>query len=228
MARAFYLSGMGFLFCALVLSFLSSISLPYLPALDFTRVTFTGVFFPGSAADELSQLRVSTLDFFCYFLFTLPSHLAVGGFCEYDGNNHRHCFHTGHGYPIEIETPEEQTVIIGASWTRGLAIHPVATGVVAIAFGFAASKSDKGPLLIAFAIDIALFAFVHHEIGKLKNVDAAVHAGSAFWMTLVSLILVLLAGCTVCFGRRKEAGSDAYPMFTKTASGGGFLSRFRR
>ncbi|KAF7353579.1 hypothetical protein MSAN_01548200 [Mycena sanguinolenta] len=224
MARAFYLSGMGFLFCALVLSFLSSISLPYLPALDFTRVTFTGVFFPGSAADELSQLR-----------------WGIWGFCEYDGNNHRHCFHTGHGYPIEIETPEEQTVIIGASWTRGLAIHPVATGVVAIAFGFAASKSDKGPviasltsfvaaamLLIAFAIDIALFAFVHHEIGKLKNVDAAVHAGSAFWMTLVSLILVLLAGCTVCFGRRKEAGSDAYPMFTKTASGGGFLSRFRR
>ncbi|KAJ7635495.1 hypothetical protein DFH06DRAFT_1220723 [Mycena polygramma] len=82
-------------------------------------------------------------------------------------------------------------------------------------------------LLIAFAIDIALFAFVHHEIGKLDNVDANVNAGSAFWMTLVSLIFVLLAGCTVCFGRRKESGNDAYPMFTKS-SGGGFLSRFRK
>jgi hypothetical protein len=46
-------------------------------------------------------------------------------------------------------------------------------------------------------------------------------------MTFVSLILVLLAGCTVCFGRRKEGGSDSYPMFTNT-SGGGFMSRFRK
>ncbi|KAJ6465012.1 pali-domain-containing protein [Mycena sanguinolenta] len=225
MARAFYLSGMAFLFCALVLSFLSSISLPYLPALDFTRVKFAGTFFSGSSADkQLSQVR-----------------WGIWGPCQYDGNNHRECFHTGHAYSYPIETPEGQLIVIGASWTRGLAIHPVATGVVAIAFGFAVSKSDNGPviaslasfvaaaiLLIAFAIDIALFAFVHHEVGKLKNVDAAVHAGSAFWMTLVSFILVLLAGCTVCFGRRKERGDDAYPMFTKTAGSGGILSRFRR
>jgi hypothetical protein len=47
-------------------------------------------------------------------------------------------------------------------------------------------------------------------------------------MTFVSLILVLLAGCTVCFGRRKESGGDAYPMFSKSSTGGGFLSRFRK
>jgi Na+-translocating ferredoxin:NAD+ oxidoreductase RnfD subunit len=99
-------------------------------------------------------------------------------------------------------------------------------------------------LLIAFAIDIALYVFVHHEIGKLKDVDANVNAGSgtsiaillssvvltyreAFWMTFVSLIFVLLAGCTVCFGRLKEGDSDSYPMFTQS-SGGGFLSRFRK
>ncbi|KAJ6482270.1 hypothetical protein C8R47DRAFT_1018045 [Mycena vitilis] len=221
MARAFYLSGMAFLFCALVLSFLSSISLPYLPALDFTRVKFAKGFFSGS--DTLQEVR-----------------WGIWGPCVYDGNDHRTCVHTGHGYTIPIRTIDGQEVEIGASWTRGLAIHPVATAVVAIAFGFAASKMEHGPLiasltsflaatilLIAFAIDIALFAFVHHEIGKLDNVDANVNAGSAFWMTLVSLILVLLAGCTVCFGRRKESGNDAYPMFTKS-SGGGFLSRFRK
>ncbi|KAJ7246791.1 hypothetical protein B0H12DRAFT_1125826 [Mycena haematopus] len=225
MARAFYLSGMVFLFLALVLSFLSSISLPYLPALDFARVKFaTGFFSGGSASDELSQVR-----------------WGIWGPCQYDGNGHRHCFHTGHAYAYPIRTLEGQEIVIGASWTRGLAIHPVATGVIAIAFGFAASKLDNGPLiatltsffaalmlLIAFAIDIALYVFVHHEVGKLKNVDANVNAGSAFWMTLVSLILVLLAGCTVCFGRRKESGGDAYPMFTKTSGSGGFLSRFRR
>ncbi|KAJ7663379.1 hypothetical protein DFH06DRAFT_1128697 [Mycena polygramma] len=221
MARAFYLSGMAFLFCALVLSFLSSISLPYLPALDFTRVKFAKGFFSGS--NTLQEVR-----------------WGIWGPCVYDGNDHRTCVHTGHGYTIPIRTLDGQEVDIGASWTRGLAIHPVATAVVAIAFGFAASKMEHGPLiasltsflaatilLIAFAIDIALFAFVHHEIGKLDNVDANVNAGSAFWMTLVSLILVLLAGCTVCFGRRKESGNDAYPMFTKS-SGGGFLSRFRK
>jgi uncharacterized membrane protein len=82
-------------------------------------------------------------------------------------------------------------------------------------------------LLIAFAIDIALYAFVHHEIGKLSNVRGHTTTSSAFWMTFVSLILVLLAGCTVCFGRRKESGAGSYPMMTKT-SGGGFLSRFRK
>jgi hypothetical protein len=62
MARAFYLSGMAFLFFALVLSFLSSISLPYLPALDFARVKFKSGFFSGSA-ETLSQVRVCILAF---------------------------------------------------------------------------------------------------------------------------------------------------------------------
>ncbi|KAF7346904.1 hypothetical protein MVEN_01442700 [Mycena venus] len=245
MARTFYFVGMGLLFVALVLNFFSSISLPYLPALDFARVKFNGGGISGLGSLELSQVR-----------------WGIWGPCVYDGNNKRTCFHTGHGYaiPVEtlnIETGATQEVIIGASWTRGLAIHPVATAAVAVAFGFAASKLEHGPLiasltsffaalmvlhvclvvlydltrvsqlLIAFAIDIALYVFVHHEIGKLKDVDANVNAGSAFWMTFVSLIFVLLAGCTVCFGRRKEGGSDSYPMFTQS-SGGGFLSRFRK
>ncbi|KAJ7336125.1 pali-domain-containing protein [Mycena albidolilacea] len=228
MARTFYFVGMGLLFVALVLSFLSSISLPYLPALDFARVKFSGDGISGLGSLELTQVR-----------------WGIWGPCIYDGNDKRTCFHTGHGYavPVEtlnIETGATQEVIIGASWTRGLAIHPVATAAVAVAFGFAASKLEHGPLiasltsffaalmlLIAFAIDIALYVFVHHEIGKLKGVDANVNAGSAFWMTFVSLIFVLLAGCTVCFGRRKEGGSDSYPMFTQS-SGGGFLSRFRK
>ncbi|KAJ6598522.1 hypothetical protein B0H10DRAFT_1888166 [Mycena sp. CBHHK59/15] len=221
-ARTFYVSGMVFLFCALVLSFLASISLPYLPALDYVRVNFGKGLFTG--ANVMSELR-----------------FGIWGPCVYDGNGHRTCVHTGHGYSVPIENIERtDQIVIGASWTRGLAIHPVATGIIAIAFGFAVSRHEHSPLiaslmsffaalmlLIAFAIDIALYAFVHHEIGKLSNVRGNVNAGSAFWMTFVSLILVLLAGCTVCFGRRKESGGGgAYPMMTKTS--GGFMSRFRR
>jgi hypothetical protein len=33
-------------------------------------------------------------------------------------------------------------------------------------------------LLIAFAVDIALYAFVHHEVGKLENVRADVNTGA--------------------------------------------------
>ncbi|KAJ7167904.1 hypothetical protein C8R46DRAFT_258490 [Mycena filopes] len=225
MSRAFYLSGTAFLFVALVLSFLASISLPYLPALDFVRVRFSGDSLLSGAA-ILREVR-----------------WGIWGPCIYDGNDHRTCAHTGHAYSITIldAIGHNDRVTIGASWTRGLAIHPVATGVIAIAFGFAASKLQHGPLiasltsffaalmlLIAFAIDIALYVFVHHEIGKLDDVKGNVDAGAAFWMTLVSLVFVLLAGCTVCFGRRKESGGDAYPMFTKSAGGGGFLSRFRK
>ncbi|KAJ7739174.1 hypothetical protein B0H16DRAFT_1465432 [Mycena metata] len=226
MSRAFYLSGMVFLLLAVILSFLASISLPYLTALDVVRVKFNGNSLFRTGADELREVR-----------------WGIWGPCRYDGNLKRTCFHTGHGYAVgPITTDEGESVTIGAAWTRGLAIHPVATGVVAIAAGLAASKWEHGPiaasltsflaaliLLIAFAIDLALFVFVHHEIGRLDDVQANVHAGAAFWMNLVALILVLLAACTVCFGRRKESGNDAYPMFSKTSgSGGGFLSRFRR
>jgi hypothetical protein len=67
---------------------------------------------------------------------------------------------------------------------------------------------------IAFALDIALFARVKHEIKKLPNAHGHTITGPAFWMTFVSLILLLLAGCTVCFGRRKArmAGAASLPM----------------
>jgi hypothetical protein len=57
-------------------------------------------------------------------------------------------------------------------------------------------------------------------------------ARAGFWLTFVSLILTLLAGCTVCFGRRRERMYSAttypstYPMAGKTS--GGVFSRFRR
>ena len=82
--------------------------------------------------------------------------------------------------------------------------------------------------LVAFAIDIALFARVRHEMKGL-GVDTNTNTAPglslvdfflvwpvngaivplAFWMTLVAFVLLLLAGCTVCFGRRKSRLGDA-------------------
>jgi hypothetical protein len=82
--------------------------------------------------------------------------------------------------------------------------------------------------LVAFAIDIALFARVRHEMRGL-GVDANTNTAPglspndyflirrvndaiiplAFWMTLVAFVLLLLAGCTVCLGRRKARMADA-------------------
>ena len=84
---------------------------------------------------------------------------------------------------------------------------------------------------IAFAIDIALFAFVKHEVGNLNNSNFTTNTAPAFWMTFASLILLLLAGCTVCFGRRRQSRLDSA---NPSGSGpyksrfGGFWNRFRK
>ncbi|THH04830.1 hypothetical protein EW145_g5233 [Phellinidium pouzarii] len=83
--------------------------------------------------------------------------------------------------------------------------------------------------LIAFLVDIALFAFVKHEMGKL-NIGAHTITGPGFWITFVSFILLLLAGCTVCFGRRRarmDGASSSYPM-ASTGKNTPFWNRFRR
>lgn len=58
MSRAYCIPGVFFLFCAFVLLFLVSVSLPHLEAMDITRVDTTGQFVSGS--QTITQLRVST------------------------------------------------------------------------------------------------------------------------------------------------------------------------
>ncbi|KAJ7737900.1 hypothetical protein DFH07DRAFT_966311 [Mycena maculata] len=225
MARIFCIPGIIFLLCALVLGVLVSISLPFLPALDFVRVNFDGGDGVVTSGAGLTELR-----------------FGIWAPCFYDTNGDRTCFGAGHAYSISISnTAKTADVIVGSSWTRGLAVHPVATAVTFIAFVMSFSTHHLVTLLasltaflaaaltlIAFAIDIALYAFVHHEVSKLPNVSGRTTTSAAFWMTFVTLILLLLAGCTVCFGRRKDrmSGAAAYPM--SSYSKPGFLARFRK
>jgi len=222
MSRIFCIPGIIFLLCALVLSVLVTISLPFLPAFDFVRVHFgSGVATSGVGMTELR--------------------FGIWSACWYNINGDRTCLPTGHGYHITIANAANTSQIqVGSSWTQGLAVHPVATVVIFIALLMSFSTHHMVTLLasltsflaatltlIAFAIDIALYVFVHHEIGRITDISGHTTTGPAFWMDFVTLILLLLAGCTVCFGRRKDrmSGAASYPM---TSGKPGFFSRFRR
>lgn len=57
MSRTFCIPGILFLVVALILSFLVSVSLPFLPAIDIVRTNFQGEARQGTL--ELRQFRVS-------------------------------------------------------------------------------------------------------------------------------------------------------------------------
>ncbi|KDQ52443.1 hypothetical protein JAAARDRAFT_162894 [Jaapia argillacea MUCL 33604] len=224
--RTFCIPGVFFIFSAFVLMFITSISLPYLTGVDFVRVHFNG---GGAGAGSGTGSAVSQLRFgiWAYCFNEIPS-----------GN--RVCSPSGHAYSVSILSPTQNNtnVIIGPSWTRGLAIHPVATGVIFIALLLSFSTHITVTLiaslvaflaalltLIAFACDIALYAYVKHQVGKLPGVSESTITGPGFWLTFVSFLLLLLAGCTVCFGRRRDrmAGATSYSTTKRP-----FWSRFRR
>ena len=118
---------------------------------------------------------------------------------------HTRC--SGHGYQTVIYNSDKSSwQTVGASWTRGLAVHPVGTflcniriaaypvllipppcvaaaGLTLVAFVLSLSSQVTLTLLaslasflaalltlIAFAIDIALYAFVKSQMGKLTGV----------------------------------------------------------
>ncbi|KIM89932.1 hypothetical protein PILCRDRAFT_812712 [Piloderma croceum F 1598] len=222
MPRSFCIPGIIFLFCAFVLMFIVSVSLPFLTAMDITRVHFTGNPTISAATTSLSQTRFGIWAY-CY---------------ETTKNSNTICDKTGHAYSL-VFSSKDSSVTIGSSWTRGLAVHPVATGVIFVALLLSLSSHITVTLLasivsflaalitlIAFAIDIALFAFVKHEMKKLTGVSSSTNTAPGFWLTFVSFILLLLAGCTVCFGRRRDrmSGATSYPMSQKP----GIFGRFRR
>jgi len=225
MSRAFCIPGILFLVCALVLNFLVSISLPYLPALDIARTRFEPDVRQANT-QGVTQVR-----------------FGIWAPCYYDRNEDRTCSKTKLAYNLEIDNANQtKTAKISASWTRGLAAHPLATAVNFVALLLAFSSHVTVMLvaslvsflaalvtLVAFAIDIALFARVRHEMNGL-GITAKTSTAPAFWMTLVAFVLLLFAGCTVCFGRRKSrlAGATTTTPATPKPSKPGFASRFRR
>ncbi|KAF5336311.1 hypothetical protein D9758_014471 [Tetrapyrgos nigripes] len=230
MSRKFFVPGIIFLFVAFVLSFLTSISLPTIHFLDIVRIHFGG---GQGVPDEAKKL------------FAQETRFGIWGICEYDLNDDSTCVHTGHGYDFPLVgvdlssgSPQIIQANIGAGWTRGLAVHPVATAVTFIALCLSFSSNVAvllGAMIasflaafltfLAFIIDIVLYARVHskaHDVDSRWDIDTA----PGFWLTFVSLLCTLFATCTVFIGRRNAADSSpSYPMLSKPS---GFFSRFRR
>ncbi|KAG6890231.1 hypothetical protein C0995_010244 [Termitomyces sp. Mi166 len=160
----------------------------------------------------------------------------------------RTCISATHAYQVGISNAAKTAnVIIGSSWTRGLAVHPVAAGVAFIAFLLSLSLHRAVTLvaslfaflasalaLIAFAIDIALFVFVRHQVNNLPDIDARTTIGVGFWLTFVSFLLLILGGATVCLGRRhrsKRTDDATYPMTTAATTSSEkkpFWAKFRK
>jgi hypothetical protein len=233
-SRAFCIPGVVFLLAATVLLLITSVSLPYLPAIDFVRTHVE----QGDITVVNAQGRV---------ISTSISQLKLGlwAYCGVESGS-RDCSTTGYAYSFVLrDVKSSDSITIKSSWTRGLAVHPVAAAVSLIAlllsfsthvtvtlFASLASFTAALITLIAFAIDIALFAFVKHEVGKLGDSTFTTNPAPAFWTTFAAFILLLFAGCTVCFGRRRQnrldtAGpSETSPYYQSRF--GGFWNRFRK
>ncbi|KAG9088732.1 hypothetical protein FRC07_012478 [Ceratobasidium sp. 392] len=199
MARVFCLPGIFFLVAALVLQILVSISLRYVPALDIARTRFDSGTNVGTG-QAASELR-----------------LGVWSYCYRQTNNDFSCSPSKHGYDVNLNTSGGDQEYIGKSWTRGLILHPIAAAIVLVALLLSFSQHLTVTLfaslisflaaffvLIAFLCDIALFAYLKRRASRLDNVTTHTRPGAGFWMTLASFVILLLAGCTVCLGRRHD------------------------
>ncbi|KAN0140132.1 Actin cortical patch SUR7/pH-response regulator PalI [Lactarius tabidus] len=218
--------GIFFLFSAFVLSFLVSISLPSLPTVDIARSHFTSGAVPHVSIDteSIKQIRFGVWAYCIYddqkgdrTCIDPGSFLINRSFLVHEP----HFRSSGHGYTVHLLSASNN-ITIGPGATRGLAVHPVAAGVTFIALLCSFSSHFTLVLiasllsflaailtLIAFAIDISLYVIVRDRVNNLDNVGVRSIAGPGLWMTLASLLLLLLAGGAVCFGRRRSRMSGA-------------------
>jgi len=196
------LPGAFILFLALALIFLVSISVPYVVDFDVVRVLFSGSGAGGSTdvATTINQLR-----------------LGIWGYCARSvSNGSEECIHSGLAYLVELKGTNGATESVQKSWTRGLVMSPVATGFIFLAF-VASFSAHLTVLLVAsllsfmgalvtvifMAINIALYLDVKHKMEHL-GVSENTNFGPGFWMSLAVLVLTLIAGFLVCFGRNRE------------------------
>ncbi|KAF8157517.1 pali-domain-containing protein [Pholiota molesta] len=200
MDRTLHLLATIFLLAALMLSLFVSLSLPYLPALDIARVHLAS----GSGVagiDTLTELR-----------------LGIWGFCAYANDGVHSCTQNKLGYAVTIfdsRADPNNSNIIKSSWTRGLVVHIIATAFIFLAFLTSFSEKSTVKLVAfvlsclatlvtftVFTIDIAFFALV---LSLVKGISIGTSARTApgFWLTFVSLVLVVLASTTFCYDRQR-------------------------
>ncbi|PWN51712.1 pali-domain-containing protein [Violaceomyces palustris] len=222
MAKAFFIPALVVSFVAVILLLLCTISTPTTLSdstpFDFVRAhDLDGIrdITPGANSDRL----IGGIKF------------GTWGYCTArNGTGSYACYKTGHGYRVDLATAggnnnndaSRNENSIKASWTRGLAVHVVAFVVAIVGFALSFFPSLLLQLiafithflaallaLIAFAIDIVLYIYAKRKIHSVAP-NSNVMPGPAFYMTLISIPLLVFAGLTVCCGRRKDKEGSAY------------------
>ncbi|KAI6039555.1 pali-domain-containing protein [Pisolithus marmoratus] len=196
-----------FFLVASVLLIVVSVSLPSMHSMDFTRVNATGESTALHVANEtVTQLRFGTWSY-CYELTngTMLCSVAAG---------------VPTGYSVVVST-QNNSVIIGSSWTRGLALHVVAalaTGLAAILLPL--SQSIPAPRCISFTrrtsvtlvdifvmatftVDGILYVYLKSQMTNL-GFGGNTQPGPAFWMTLAAMIVALLGGGIIYLDNRRK------------------------
>lgn len=145
------------------------------------------------------------------------------GYCSaLNGTSSLGCFKHSHGYSVKLginpeqsETEAQAFITIGSSWTRGLAVHVVAFVGALIGLVLTAVPKQVSRLaalvvnavtalltLVAFAIDIALLAYVQTQLRKISSPKTM--PGPAFYMALVAIPLAASAAVMNWLNWRSE------------------------
>ncbi|KAF8990313.1 hypothetical protein BDQ17DRAFT_1255961, partial [Cyathus striatus] len=154
---------------------------------------------------------------------------GVWGPCFYHAQDRTPtCPTTGPAYSVHLHD-ESHTVNISASWTRGLAIHPIAASVTLIGLLLSLSShvtvtiissivSFMGAIIVlsAFACDTALYACVFRRINKLDSSNASIIPGTGYWLIFISGFLLFFAGITGLSNYKKRS-SDRKARINETS-----------
>ncbi|KAI6100421.1 hypothetical protein EDD16DRAFT_467628 [Pisolithus croceorrhizus] len=184
-----------FFFVAFILLTLTAISLPAISGMDITRVNMGSGTTLTAANETVTQLRFGIWAY-CYDLSSGTSQCGASAVSI-------------KGYSV-IVSNQTDTVDIVASWTRGLTLHVVAAIATFLALLFcffrrisvfllASSVTACLSAIASFVVDAILYVYIKSQMTDL-GFGANTKPSHAFWMTLASVILLLVGGGPLWLG----------------------------
>ncbi|KAI6113846.1 hypothetical protein EV401DRAFT_1982058 [Pisolithus croceorrhizus] len=210
--RTCYLAAL-FFFVAFILLTLTAISLPAISGMDITRVNM-GIGTTLTAANEtVTQLRFGIWYMLCHLCLNLKElTFPIRAYCYDLSSGTSQCGASAvsiKGYSV-IVSNQTDTVDIVASWTRGLTLHVVAAIATFLALLFcffrrisvfllASSVTACLSAIASFVVDAILYVYIKSQMTDL-GFSANTKPSHAFWITLASVILLLVGGGPLWLG----------------------------
>ncbi|KAI6097211.1 hypothetical protein F5141DRAFT_472082 [Pisolithus sp. B1] len=184
-----------FFFVAFILLTLTAISLPAISGMDITRVNMGSGTTLTAANETVTQLRFGIWAY-CYDLSSGTSQCGTSAVSI-------------KGYSV-IVSNQTDTVDIVASWTRGLTLHVVVAIATFLALLFcffrhisvfllASSVTACLSAIASFVVDAILYEYIKSQMTDL-GFSANTKPSHAFWITLASVIFLLVGGGPLWLG----------------------------